>query len=229
MPNTLLIAGTGTGVGKTVLASAITTYWHRHCDPQTLGLMKPIQCGIGDRELYQRLFSLPQTLEEITPVHFLAPLSPPHAAAYEGRKVELDKAWKQYEALTQQREFVLVEGLGGLGAAIAHETTMADLAWDWRIPTVLVVAVNPEAIAQAVANVALAAQSRVHLKGIVLNCVEPCHAQQIEEWASVEIIQNLTQKPVLGCIPHVADPTDLDKLAQVASDLALERLIPLPV
>jgi len=229
MVNTLLIVGTDTGVGKTVLTTAITAYWHRYCNPQTLGLMKPIQCGTGDRELYTRLFALNQTLEEISPIHFLAPLSPPNAAAYEGRKVELDKAWKQFEALTQQREFVLVEGLGGLGTAIARETTMADLAWDWRIPTVLVVAVNRGAIAQAVANVALATQARVHLKGIVLNCVEPCHPHDLEEWASIEMIQNLTQKPVLGCIPHLANPTDLGALVQVAADLALEKLIPLAV
>ncbi|MBC7825726.1 MAG: ATP-dependent dethiobiotin synthetase BioD, partial [Candidatus Parcubacteria bacterium] len=30
-----------------------------------------------------------------------------------------------------------------------------------------------------------------------------------------------------GLIPHLSDPTDLVKLAQVASDLDLERLIPL--
>jgi dethiobiotin synthetase len=229
MINTLLITGTQAGVGKTVLTTAIAAYWHRHCDPQALGLMKPIQCGMGDRELYQRLFPLHQTPEEITPLHFLAPLSPPNAAAYEGRKVELDKAWRQFEGLTQQREFVLVEGLGGLGAPIAQETTMADLAWDWRIPTVLVVAVNPEAIAHAVANVALATQARVHLKGIVLNCVEPCSTHQIEEWATIEMLQNLTQKPVLGCIPHLSDPTDLEALTQVAADLVLEKLIPLTV
>lgn len=229
MINTLLIAGTDAGVGKTILTTAITAYWHRYRNPQALGLMKPIQCGIGDRELYRRLFALDQTLEEINPLHFLAPLSPPHAAAYEGRKVELDKAWKQFERLTQQREFVLVEGLGGLGAAIARETTLADLAWDWRIPTVLVIPVNRGTIAQAVANVALAAQARVHLKGIVLNCVEPCPLHELEEWASVEMIQNLTQQPILGCIPHLADPTDLGTLVQVASDLALEKLIPLAV
>lgn len=229
MISTLLVTGTDTGVGKTVLMTAITAYWHRYCNPKTLGLMKPIQCGTGDRELYTRLFSLNQSLEEINPIHFLAPLSPPSAAAYEGRKVELDKAWKQFEALTQQREFLLVEGFGGLGTAIARETTMADLAWDWRIPTVLVVAVNQGAIAQAVANVALAAQARIHLKGIVLNCVEPCHAHELEEWASVEMIQNLTQKPVLGCIPHLADSTDLSALIKVAADLTLERLIPLAV
>jgi dethiobiotin synthetase len=227
--DTLLIAGTDVGVGKTVLTSALIAYWQRYCNPQALGVMKPIQCGVGDRELYTQLFDLNQSLEEINPIHFLAPLSPPVAAAYEGRKVDLERAWKQFEQMTKKREFVLVEGFGGLGSAIARETTMADLAWDWRIPTILVVAVNPGAIAQAVANVALANQSRVHLKGIVLNCVQPCQAHEMEEWAAVEMIQNLTQKPVLGCIPHLTDPTDLGSLVQVAAQLALERLIPLPV
>jgi dethiobiotin synthetase len=227
--DTLLIAGTDVGVGKTVLSCALMAYWQRYCNSQTIGFMKPIQCGMGDRELFARLFALNQSLEEVNPIHFLAPLSPPTAASYEGRKVELDCAWKQFEHLTKKRAFVLVEGFGGLGSAITHETTMADLAWDWRIPTVLVVAVKSGAIAQAVANVALAQQARVHLKGIVLNCVQPCQPHDQEEWASVEMIQNLTQKPVLGCIPHLADPTDLGSLVQVASQLALERLMPLAV
>jgi len=61
---------------------------------------------------------------------------------------------------------VLVEALGG--SPVSEEFTVADLA-EWR-PTVLVVPVKLGAIAQAVANVALARPSRVHLKGIVLNC-----------------------------------------------------------
>ena len=38
------------------------------------------------------------------------------------------------------------------------------------------------AIAQAVANVALARQTGVFLKGLVLNCVEPVSEQDIENW-----------------------------------------------
>jgi dethiobiotin synthetase len=139
----------------------------------------------------------------------------------------LEKAWQQFEILSQQHEFVLLESQGGLGAAITHETTLADLAWDWRVPTLLVVPVQSGAIAQAVANVALARQCRVHLKGIVLNCVRSCHAQELEEWAPIDLLQSLTQKPVLGCIPHLADPTDLSKLVQVASNLTLERIMPI--
>jgi dethiobiotin synthetase len=225
--NALLITGTDTDVGKTVLTMALAAYWQTYCLDRSLGVIKPIQTGVGDRELYARLFTLGQSLEETNPLYFEAPLAPPIAAEREGRKIKLEKAWRVFESLSQQRDFVLVEALGGLGSPITRETTVADLAWDWRLPTVLVVPVKLGAIGQAVANVALAQQARIYLKGIVLNCVQPCTEQDIADWAPSNLIQSLTQKPVFGCIPYLSDPTDLTKLVQVASSLDLERIIPL--
>ncbi len=189
--------------------------------------MKPIQSGLGDRELYIRLFNLNQSADEITPLHFQAPLAPPLAADREGRRIELELAWKGLEMLRRQRDWVLVESLGGLGSPVTHETTVADLAWDWRLPTVLVVPVRLGAIAQAVANVALARQARVHLKGIVLNCTQPRTEQEIADWAPTDLIQSLTNVPVLGIIPYLTDVTDLAKLTQVAANLELEQLMPI--
>jgi dethiobiotin synthetase len=225
--NALLITGTDTDAGKTVLTSAIAAYWQAYCSSQSLGIMKPLQTGMGDRELYTRLFALDQSLEELNPIWFAAPLAPPVAAALEGKRIKLEPVWRAFEALCQKRDFVLVEGLGGLGSPVTRETTVADLAWDWHIPAVLVVPVKLGAIGQAVANAALARQSRVHLKGIVLNCVHPCSDQEIEDWTPTDLIESLTSVPVLGLIPHLSDPTDLQKLAQVASNLDLERLIPM--
>jgi dethiobiotin synthetase len=230
--NALFIAGTGTGVGKTVLTSALAAYWQRYRASRPLGILKPVQCGGteaeagNDRAHYAQLFALQQTLEEINPIHFRANLAPAIAADREDASVPLEKAWHQFEILSQNRDFILVESSGGLGSPITYETTVADLAWDWRLPTVLVVPVQPGAIAQAVANIALACQSRVYLKGIILNCVRPCQAQEQADWVPVDLLQSLTQKPVLGCIPHLSDPTDLNKLIQVAAHLDLERLIP---
>ncbi|MBW4651131.1 MAG: dethiobiotin synthase [Kastovskya adunca ATA6-11-RM4] len=223
--NVLLITGTDTETGKTVLTSALAAYWQTYRSRQSLGMMKPIQSGVGDRELYGQLFSLDQSPEEITPLYFAAPLAPPLAAQQEGRVVDLAKIWQAYNTLQQQRDFVLVEALGGLGSPITQELTVADLARDWQLPTVLVVAVKLGAIGQAVANVALARQSKVNLKGIVLNCVNACPDQDIANWAPIELIQSLTHVPVLGVIPHLIDPTDVAKLAQVASDLDLEGLV----
>lgn len=223
--NALLIAGTDTDAGKTVLTTALAAYWQRHCKPQQLGILKPLQSGVGDCELYSQLFGLAPS--EVTPLRFQAPLAPPLAATLEGKAIALDQAWQAFDQLRQHRDFVLVEGLGGLGSPVTYETTVADLAWDWRLPTVLVVPVKLGAIGQSVSNVALARQTRVHLKGIVLNCPHPCSAQEIEHWAPTALIQSLTGIPVLGLIPHLRDRTNLDTLAHAAANLELEKLLPL--
>ncbi len=225
--NALLITGTDTDAGKTVLTTALVAYWRRYCTSRTLGVMKPVQSGIGDRELYTRLFAL--DMDEVNPLHFAAPLAPPLAAELEGRRIEMEKVWQAFDTLRQKYDWVLVEGLGGLGSPVTRQMTVADLAWDWRLPAILVVPVKLGAIGQAVANVALARLSRVHLKGIVLNCPQTCSEEEISQWAPADLIQSLTGIPVLGLIPYLSNQTDLEKLAQVASDLDLERILPVVI
>ncbi|MBH8554813.1 ATP-dependent dethiobiotin synthetase BioD [Nostocaceae cyanobacterium CENA357] len=225
MLKSLLITGTDTEAGKTVLTTALAAYYQKYYPQLSWGIMKPIQSGIGDREWYQRLFSLNQSAEEITPLYFQAPLAPPVAAARENRRVDLAVVWQALSELQKRRDFVLIEALGGLGSPVTEELTVADLAGEWRLPTVLVVPVRLGAIAQAVANVALARQTKVNLKGIVLNCVQPRSDDEIADWTPSDLIQSLTNTPVLGCLPYLDNLDDLDKLAQVASNLDWETLI----
>jgi dethiobiotin synthetase len=220
----LLITGTDTEAGKTVLTTALAAYWQKYRPDCNLAMMKPIQSGVGDRELYQKLFHLNQSPTEINPLYFQAPLAPPLAATKEGKTVDLGIVWQTFSTLQAKHDFVLVEALGGLGSPITYELTVADLAATWRLPTVLVVPVKLGGISQAVANVALANQYKINLLGIVLNCIQPRTEEEIANWTPADLIQSLTNIPVLGCLPYLDNPTDLDKLAQVAADLDLERL-----
>lgn len=222
--NTLLITGTDTEAGKTVLTTALAAYWQKFYPQRSWGIMKPIQAGIGDREWYQNLFALEQSPEEITPLYFQAPLAPPIAAARENRHVDLAIVWQALTALQKRRDFVLVEALGGLGSPVTPELTVADLAGEWRLPTILVVPVRLGAIAQAVANVALARQKKVNLQGIVLNCTQPRTEAEIADWTPPDLIQSLTNTPVLGCLPYLDNLADLEKLAQAVSNLDWETL-----
>jgi len=220
--NTLLITGTDTEAGKTVVTTALAAYWQKHYPQRRLGIMKPIQSGVGDKELYQTLFSLEQSPEEITPLYFQEPLAPPIAAAKENRSIDLAIVWQTLLKLQKQRDFVLVESLGGLGSPITNELTVADLAGEWRLPTFLVVPVRLGAIAQAVANVALARQTKINLRGIILNCTQSRTEAEITDLTPPELIQSFTNIPVLGCVPYVENPQDVEKLAEVAATLDWE-------
>ncbi|MBZ8180350.1 MAG: dethiobiotin synthase [Oscillatoria sp. PMC 1051.18] len=213
----LMVSGTDTEVGKTVLTTAIAAYWQKYRKPESLGLIKLIQTGVGDIELYDRLLSV----EAKSPLVFQTPVAPPVAAAKEGRTIELAKVWQGLNDLQQRKDFVLIEALGGLGSPVTGELTVADLAAQWRLNVVLVVPVRLGAIAATVANVALASQTKVHLKGIILNCTQPETEAKLNDLTPIELIESLTNLPVLGIFPYLADPTDLEKLTQIASNLTL--------
>ena len=226
MGNGLLIAATDTECGKTVTTCALIAYWRQYCSSRQLGVLKPVQSGEGDRELFQRVFNLEQSLTELNPVFYKAPLAPPIAAALESTMVDLAPAWQRYTVLSQTCDWVLVEGLGGLGSPVTDEMTVADLAADWRLPVMLVVPVKLGAIAAAVANVALARQHRLQLRGIVLNCTTPDAEDRLEQLTPPDMIANLTRIPVLGVLPYFQDPTNLDQLSAAARQLNLEVIMP---
>jgi dethiobiotin synthetase len=216
MPS-LLISSTDTEVGKTVCTVALAAYYQAYYPHRKLGIMKPIQCGVGDREIYTQLLSLSQSSAELNPVYFEAPLAPPIAAA--GDPIDLGRIWQQLQLLQQRCDLVLIEALGGLGTPMTSELTVADVAREWRLPTVLVVPVKLGSIGQAVANVALAKQANVNLRGIILNCPRPLTAAEIENFTPADLIMSLTRVPVIGCIPYLPDWPAPANLAAAAQDL----------
>lgn len=220
----LLITSTDTEAGKTVLTAALASYARKYHPQQNWGILKPIQCGTGDREFYARLFD--RAVAQINPIYLEQPLAPPIAADRAGVAIDLGVAWQALTQMRQQHDFVLVEGVGGLGTPITAELVIADLAREWRLPAVLVVPIKLGAIGLAVANVALARQYNVQLRGIVLNCPQPLTAEEIANFAPAELIESLTSTPVLGCLPYLLDLHDLDSLAAAAADLELEVLLP---
>jgi dethiobiotin synthetase len=220
----LLITSTDTEAGKTVLTAALTAYAKKYHPRQKWAILKPIQCGVGDREFYAKVFG--GTIQIVNPIYLEQPLAPPIAARSEGIHIDLGGAWQALTKMRQQHDFVLVESVGGLGTPITNELVVADLAREWRLPAVLVVPVKLGSIGLAVANVALARQYNVQLRGIVLNCTQPLSPAEIANFAPAELIQSLTSTPVIGCIPYLQDLQNLDLLAAAAADLELEVLLP---
>ncbi len=223
----ILISGTDTEVGKTRIITALAAYWLKHRPAsKSLGLIKLIQTGVGDSQYYDQLFNKQsgQRLKILTPLVYETPIAPPIAAEYEEREINLAHLWQVFSALKDSQDFVLAEGLGGLGSPITSELTIADLAAAWRLPTVLVVNIKLGAIAQTVANIALARQTGVSILGIILNCATPVTPRQIADWTPADLITKLTQTPVIGCFPYLESSTDLGSLAEAASLLDLEYL-----
>ena len=225
----LAIAGTDTDVGKTFVAIALSIYWQKYRlrnDEAQLSIFKLMQTGVGDVELYERLFGDVDGIEIVPPLRFDAPLAPPIAAQKEGRSIELGNVWQALSTAEQKSKLVLLESLGGLGSPVTNELTVGNVAADWRLPTVLVVPVKLGAIAHTVANVALARSLKIDLRGIILNCSQLEAVGRTEDLTPIGLIESLTQVPVIGTLPYAKDWDNSDRIAQKVADWDLELILP---
>ena len=227
---TLAIAGTDTDVGKTFVTIALSVYWQKYrlCNDkaQNLSIFKLMQTGVGDVELYERLFNDVDGIEIVPPLRFDAPLAPPIAALKEGRTIDLGSVWRALNTAEQKSKLVLLESLGGLGSPVTNELTVGNIAADWRLPTILVVPIKLGAIAHTVANVALARSLKIDLRGLILNCSQLEAVGRTEDLTPISLIESLTQVPVIGTLPYAKDWDNSDRIAQKVADWDLELILP---
>jgi dethiobiotin synthetase len=188
--------------------------------------MKLLQTGLGDDEHYQKLFGNFTDWDVVTPLKFNRPIAPPLAAEQEGKTVDLAMVWQTLQRLQQNHNRVLVEALGSLGSPVTDELTVADLAGMWRLPSILVVPVQLGAMGQTIAQVALAREKKVNLKGLVLSCSSAEAETKVEDWATRTMLESFTHLPVLGTVPYLktSDLQNLERLAEVTTQFNLEQL-----
>lgn len=134
----VIVTGSDTGVGKTVLTSLLT----RRLRARGINAvaLKPL-CS-GGREDADALHAANDgvlTLDELNPWHFRAALAPVLAARREGRGVTLAEVVAQVRAAARRFEVVLVEGAGGLLSPLGERFDTRDLvAALGAIPVVVV-------------------------------------------------------------------------------------------
>lgn len=137
----LVVTGTGTGVGKTVVTAAITALAvARGARPAVL---KPAQTGLdadepGDLDVVRRLAGSPVTTRELR--RYRDPLAPGTAARRAGQPpVSPPQIAAAATALAVDHDPVLVEGAGGLLVRFDPAGgTLADAAWALGAPVLIV-------------------------------------------------------------------------------------------
>lgn len=123
--STVIVAGTDTGIGKTIFSAGLTaafgaTYW------------KPVQSGLEeetDSQIVARLSGQP-VLPEAWRLQM--PASPHLSAEAEG--VEIDDAALSFPAVDGP---LVVEGAGGLMVPLNRRATYLDVIARWQTPVIL--------------------------------------------------------------------------------------------
>ncbi len=177
-PRGLFITGTDTEVGKThvaaMIARSLKTAGHR------VGVYKPAASGCrsvhgeivsDDALLLWEAVGRPATLQAVCPQRFLTPLAPHVAAARENRPLDRALLRDGLQVWAECSDVVLIEGAGGLLAPISSEDYVADLAWEFGYPLLIVARNALGTINHTLMTVQVAATYRggLEVAGIVLN------------------------------------------------------------
>jgi dethiobiotin synthetase len=219
----LFVTGTDTGVGKTVVACALVRGLRSR--GARVAVMKPVASGAVRTPEGLRnpdavaLMAAAQTTAAygvVNPYCFEPAISPHIAAKEAGIDVDTLTIRHHYETLTQDADWVVVEGAGGWFAPINERQTMADLAWALSVPAVMVVGVRLGCLNHAqLTRLAIEARG-VSFAGWIANGIDAEMSRSSENLASLE---RLLGAAALAVVPHgavsVSLPQAAARLAQV--------------
>src|SRR5579872_2960184 len=140
------VTGTDTGVGKTLIAAALTRALVAR--GLRVAVMKPVASGSdptpegprnSDALTLMAAANVTAPYEVVNPYCFLPPVSPHIAAREAGMAIDLSLLRSRFDSLAAASDCVVVEGAGGWLAPISDSATMADLAAALSLPALLVV------------------------------------------------------------------------------------------
>lgn len=198
----LLVTGTGTGVGKTVVTAALAALALSR--GQTCTVVKPGQTGVPDDapgDLADVVRLAGDDLRAVELVRYPDPLSPAAAARRSGRPA-LDPAQVAQAVLAAQdvSDLVLVEGAGGLLVRYDDDgLTMAELARTLRLPVLVVVDPALGTLNATALTLEAIAHRGLDLAGLVIGAwpAEPGLAER----SNVADLEMLAARPLLGALP----------------------------
>jgi dethiobiotin synthetase len=140
----VFVTGTGTEVGKTVVAAAIARTLA--AAGREVAVFKPAVTGLDDpgepdHALLRRAAGSSQSDEQIAPYRYGPPASPHLAAALAGEEIDPERLRAAAAEAGRGADALVCEGVGGLLVPLAPGYLVRDLAADLALP--LAIAASP--------------------------------------------------------------------------------------
>lgn len=219
------VTGTDTGVGKTVIARALTAALVAR--GLRVSAMKPVETGTegGPPQDATRLAAAAgshDSLADVCPITFAEPLAPLVAAERARITIDVDRIHAAFGRLAMGRDAIVVEGAGGLLVPITERISYTDLFARWRLSLVVVAANRLGALNHILLTLQAARAAGLTVRCVVLNSPtrEP---PSLATRTNAEAVAHLTDVPVLTW-PWLSDVDNDAALAWHADQLGLVPL-----
>jgi len=212
MPSTpgLFVTGTGTEVGKTVVAAAIARTLA--AEGKRVAVFKPAVTGLEeegetDHAMLRRASGSSQSDAEIAPYRYDPPASPHLAAALAGEEIDPERLRQAAHDAAEGADAIVCEGVGGLLVPLSPTYLVRDLIADLAYPLVIVAGPGLGTINHTLLTIESARTASLDVAAVVLN-PWPEEPTEIER-SNHETIAALGDVPALT-LPRLAlsDPDD---------------------
>ena len=218
----LFVAGTDTGVGKSVVAAAACAALAERGErvaafkPVLTGLDEPTGAWPRDHQLLARAANAGQGPDEVAPLRFGPPVSPHLAAELAGAAIDPHSLVAAVRPTAATADAVLVEGVGGLMAPLSHDFLVRDLARILGLPVLVVARPGLGTINHTLLTLAAAREVGLRIASVVLN-PWPAAPSRLET-SNRETLERLGRAPV-AALPL----TRPESLAEAGLELRVER------
>ncbi len=230
MSKGFFIAGTDTGVGKTIVAGAmikaLSFLGHR------VGAMKPVESGCcrkgdvlvpSDGIFLKQTAHMDEPISIVTPCCFESPLAPMPASEIEQKKVDVGEIKRSFKDLSARYSAMIVEGLGGLMVPISKDYYLVDMAGEFGLPLLLVARPGLGTINHTMLSVICAVKEGLEVAGVIINYSSPPDGGLAEK-TNPGLLARICPAPIIGIFPYLSS-LDEDSLTKTAiKNLDIEAL-----
>jgi dethiobiotin synthetase len=191
------VTGTGTEVGKTVVAAVIA---HTLAgEGQRVGVFKPAVTGLDDEgepdhALLRRGAGSEQDDAEISPYRYGPPMSPHLAASRSGEEISPGRLREAARAASADADALVCEGVGGLLVPLNSDYLVRDLAVDLELPIVVAASPRLGTINHTLLTLAAARAAGLDVAAVVLtpwpeepSAIEQSNRETIAALGEVEV------------------------------------------
>jgi dethiobiotin synthetase len=201
----VFVTGTDTGVGKSVLASAICAGLVER--GERVAAFKPAVTGLDedpgewghDHELLASAANAGQSPEDVAPYRFGPAVSPHLAAEQAGAEIDPAALLDSARRAASGADALVVEGVGGLLVPLAPSYLVRDFVADLALPVVIAARPGLGTINHTLLTVDAARDAGLRVAGIVMT-PWPAQPGRLER-SNIETVSSLARTPVTQMAP----------------------------
>jgi dethiobiotin synthetase len=210
----LLVTGTDTGVGKTLVTASIAAALRAR--GTSVAVAKPAETGCRreagglyaeDAATLAAAVDSREPLDEICPWRFADPLAPALAAERSGAAIDVDALVETLRRRGRAADLLLVEGAGGLLVPLRGRTSYADVAATLAAPVLVVVGSRLGAVNATLLTLEVLAARGIAIAGYVVNRIAP--SPDLAAATNGALLRRVTPARCLGEIPWIPDAATL--------------------